>query len=1830
MKSTFLKIGRVLPLVLLLIGIARPCATHGSQLTQPHGTLVAQLGWPSPPPLGTGWVAIPAPPGMALNVNIGATLGLTFASVTMDGSGILNYSQYPGNGSLSFANTSGTASMNIGFQTFANYQISYAGNTTTGNLPLLPNLDFRFADQQSFGSYMLGQVITLSDSADNIPIISAGTSDFNVPSEVVDLSLGVNLTPTLQCRLSGVSLQTSAGTFYSASDILNVNLNSPSVTISGISQTTHCSYTALLSPNFTIEASILGLDVFDQSYSLGQPITIPLPSTDISTTPSQSVTFNLSGSTTAPIISTVSPGTLIGLPIGQTQLIRIIGSGFTGSSTLTFNDGVDAPFTGRVPTFINANELDYSISVGTNQANWSVQVVNGSQTSALGYFTVNAPSQSPSGSLLVNLSPAGAVSAGAQWQVDGGSYYSSGGVVPVLTPGSHTVSFKSISGYTTPANQIVNITANVQTTASASYAAVTPSTYTLTLNYNNTQGGASASPLVSGNIYNAGAAVQIYASASSGYHFTGWGGDASGTNNPTTITMNGNKNVTANFASGDPNMGTVIITIQPPAAATAGVTWGFNVNDFRASGSSYTTWPETYILSLHTVDGWLGPPTVVATVTAGQTTNITVNFTQDTTPGLLTVTLSPPDAVTAGAKWHINGGAAQGNGATVSLAAGTYTLTYDSVPGWTAPASQSVTVSRAQTTVVTGNYTPPAGQPVIGSISPPIGSLSGGSLMTISGANFTAPATVLIGGQPAANVSVSSATQITCSTPSSTTNGTVSVIVQTTGGSATNLNGFAYGLALGNKVSLVSAIGGSCFGIAVQGNYAYVGEGRNFLVLDVTTPSSPSKVGRLTLPGIIRGIALLNQYAYVADEEGGVQVVDISSPTTPKYAGFYSTTNQPWSAGIAIYGGRAYVADEVAGLQIFDLGNPIAPALLSTTNIGSGEAIIVKASVNGVFAYVSTGGTLSIVDVSNPLAPALRGQTSIGGSTYSIAMSGNYVYAASLYGNLEIVDVSNTNAPSDIGHASGVFEPSAVASAGGFIYAASESGQHTLSIYSPSGSTLTLLGQTTTTTPSYGYNLIVSGTKAYVAGGSSGVEIVDVSSPSAPSLLTSFTDSGVFRQYNSAAITGNSLAACGYPEGTIVGFNTILDVSNPSSPSLAANPTFGGLSVLAKNGLAYVLNGNSNFVFNVSTPSSPQLLKLFANTLVPAINMELVGNVLYLVGQNGSARPGFTAIGVSTPTSPVVSGTKDFTEYSSGSIATSVAVIGNRALVGIQPNSGSNQVVVLDISNVASPVELGTYTLPFSPRRIQMSSDGNYGYVCGGGSPTLLYVINISQPATPLLVSNIIIDSSLVTDLEINGNELFATTYRGLYVYDISSPSSPVLTRSFTVLSQAQSIAFGDTVNQAGYLYLTTQDGGIVILREQDIQAPDIYITDPIFGAIWTNTTSTLNLGGGSDDNVGVTAVTWANSRGGSGFVAAPFDSWYVSGIKLYPGTNIITATAFDAAGNSGKDVLTVIYPSTNQNQTITFPAIANHSFGDPAIMLNAAASSGLPVAFTVISGPAVLSGSNLLTLTGSGAVTIEADQSGNSGFNAATPIDESFNVAKANQSIAFAPVPNHSASDAPFALTATASSGLAAYFNILSGPATVSNNIVTLLGGGTVTVIASQPGNSNYNAAATLQQSFTVSKIPQTITFGALSQQKAGDASFPLTATVNSGLSVNFSVSGPAMLNGNIVTVTGSGNVTVVASQPGNSIYAAAANVTQSFFVSPPDNTLVGLGFQNNNGFQMAFYGMVGSNYVVQASSNLLNWQPFTNFIITGSPYNFSDAAATNFNRRFYRALKQ
>ncbi|MCI0372062.1 MAG: FG-GAP-like repeat-containing protein, partial [candidate division NC10 bacterium] len=92
-----------------------------------------------------------------------------------------------------------------------------------------------------------------------------------------------------------------------------------------------------------------------------------------------------------------------------------------------------------------------------------------------------------------------------------------------------------------------------------------------------------------------------------------------------------------------------------------------------------------------------------------------------------------------------------------------------------------------------------------------------------------------------------------------------------------------------------------------------------------------------------------------------------------------------------------------------------------------------------------------------------------------------------------------------------------------------------------------------------------------------------------------------------------------------------------------------------------------------------------------------------------------------------------------------------------------------------------------------------------------------------------------------------------------------------------------------------------------DTTPPTAAISTPTASATYSTGSSPLSLGGTAADSVGVTQVTWASDRGGSG-TASGTTSWTVSGIVLQAGTNVLTVTARDAAGNTGTDTLTVTY----------------------------------------------------------------------------------------------------------------------------------------------------------------------------------------------------------------------------------------------------------------------------------------------------------------------------------
>jgi hypothetical protein len=97
---------------------------------------------------------------------------------------------------------------------------------------------------------------------------------------------------------------------------------------------------------------------------------------------------------------------------------------------------------------------------------------------------------------------------------------------------------------------------------------------------------------------------------------------------------------------------------------------------------------------------------VFVTDTANHTSDWTtwvVNFPAPS--GSLQVTLGPSGAVSAGAQWNVDGGFWKTSGTPVSgLSVGQHTVYYYSIPGWTEPSTESVTINNCQTTSISRNY----------------------------------------------------------------------------------------------------------------------------------------------------------------------------------------------------------------------------------------------------------------------------------------------------------------------------------------------------------------------------------------------------------------------------------------------------------------------------------------------------------------------------------------------------------------------------------------------------------------------------------------------------------------------------------------------------------------------------------------------------------------------------------------------------------------------------------------------------------------------------------------------------------------------------------------------------------------------------------------------------------------------------------------------------------------------------------------------------------------------------------------------------------------------
>ncbi len=331
---------------------------------------------------------------------------------------------------------------------------------------------------------------------------------------------------------------------------------------------------------------------------------------------------------------------------------------------------------------------------------------------------------------------------------------------------------------------------------------------------------------------------------------------------------------------------------------------------------------------------------------------------------------------------------------------------------------------------------------------------------------------------------------------------------------------------------------GDAQAVVVAGGYAYLADGNEGLwILDISDPSKPVPVGHYDTGGHANDVAVIKgRVALIADGTKGVRIVDISQPTRPREVGAWVMVNDARS--VAVKGNYAYVSDLFFGLHILDISQPIEPKEVGSYH-SPGSALAI--AVEGDYAFLADGPKgLRIVDISNPIQPFEVGSYESGsGSTQGVIVDGGRAYLAEGDGGLRVVEVTEPSGPKEVGAATTHGPALGVSCSDDFCYvAAGDAGIRVFDISQFPLQEVDTLGRTANV-------MDVDGAGEYwaVASGKEGVRVLNLTQPQQPMVVGVFSDSPDARVVKMRG-----------PIVYIGDFNTgvkVLDVKNPSNPQLS-------------------------------------------------------------------------------------------------------------------------------------------------------------------------------------------------------------------------------------------------------------------------------------------------------------------------------------------------------------------------------------------------------------------------------------------------------------------------------------------------------------------------------------------------------------------------------------------------------------------------------------------------------------------------------------------------------
>ena len=538
------------------------------------------------------------------------------------------------------------------------------------------------------------------------------------------------------------------------------------------------------------------------------------------------------------------------------------------------------------------------------------------------------------------------------------------------------------------------------------------------------------------------------------------------------------------------------------------------------------------------------------------------------------------------------------------------------------------------------------------------------------------------------------------------------------------------------------------FDISVDGHYAYVaGDEDGLLIFDISSPVNPVWVNRVVVPDYAYSVAVSSGCAYVTGYKK-LTIIDIDPPGFESIIATVDLGSEGYAASLAVAGGYAYVSMSDAGLEIVNIDPPESAYIV---NMVDTPGYADKVAVSGEYAYVADEEAgLQIIDIDPPESASIVKTVDTPGYALSVAVSGGYAYVADFFNGLQIIDISTIDSA----------------------YIVSNVG-----------------------TQGYDDCLDVAGGYAYVSDGIGGIQLVDVEPPESAYIVKTIGISG-----SAWAITissGYAYVAAGY-----YGFS-IINVNPPESAYIASTMNALGEveDVAIAGGYAYVADYDLGLqIVDIDQPDSAYIVATVATPFYVS-DVTVSGGYAYVA----DSYAGLQIIDIDPPELASIVNTVETPGNADG-----VAVSGGYAYVADW--DVGLQIVDIDPPGSASIIK----TIP-ADWAFDVAVSGDYAYVVGGEEGML--VVNIQPPESAYIVTTVDTSGGGRAVTVLDGYAYIAAGYSGLKIVDLE----PLETASVVADVSMPGFVY-DVAVSGNYAYVADGDGGIQIV---DLQPPGLaYIAD--------------------------------------------------------------------------------------------------------------------------------------------------------------------------------------------------------------------------------------------------------------------------------------------------------------------------------------------------------------------------------------------------------------------